>query len=466
MYEFVLSQWTTDQDIADAVIQLGVNDFQEVKFFENRANGQSKGFCVITLGSENSMRNTMENLPKKELNGQNPLVTLPTKAALNQFESQQKTRPTPPAPPNQQKPPGMNMMGGMGMPPMQNMPPQGMPPHQRMMSPNGPPMRGPMQGPPGPNMQMRGPMPGPMQGGPPMQGAPRFQGQWQPRPNGMNGPQRPGPPMNMPPNGPMNMPPNMQRPGMPPNGPMRGPRPDWNRPMHPGGYNQPPQQQTPPNSMPGQPPMAPRPQMPPHGPPTPHGPAPHVNPAFFNQNQMPPQHSQGPPMQQQISGGPPGPGPYQPRPQGQMWPAPAGKMPGVPFEPPPQSGMTPQISETEFEEIMNRNRTVSSSAIARAVSDAAAGEYSSAIETLATAISLIKQSKVANDDRCKILINSLQDTLQGVETKSYNRRDRSRSRERSHRRQRRERSGSRYRDRERSRERERDREHRDRDRDG
>lgn len=35
----------------------------------------------------------------------------------------------------------------------------------------------------------------------------------------------------------------------------------------------------------------------------------------------------------------------------------------------------PAISEVEFEEIMGRNRTVSSSAIARAVSDAAAGEF-------------------------------------------------------------------------------------------
>lgn len=68
---------------------------------------------------------------------------------------------------------------------------------------------------------------------------------------------------------------------------------------------------------------------------------------------------------------------------------------------------------------MGRNRTVSSSAIARAVSDAAAGEYASAIETLVTAISLIKQSKVAADDRCKILISSLQDTLRGLETKGY-----------------------------------------------
>lgn len=65
------------------------------------------------------------------------------------------------------------------------------------------------------------------------------------------------------------------------------------------------------------------------------------------------------------------------------------------------------------------SRTVSSSAIARAVQDAAAGEYASAIETLVTAISLIKQSKVAGDDRCKILISSLQDTLHGIENKSY-----------------------------------------------
>ena len=42
-----------------------------------------------------------------------------------------------------------------------------------------------------------------------------------------------------------------------------------------------------------------------------------------------------------------------------------------------------------------------------------------AIETLVTAISLIKQSKIAADDRCKILISALQDTLHGIESKSY-----------------------------------------------
>ena len=67
--------------------------------------------------------------------------------------------------------------------------------------------------------------------------------------------------------------------------------------------------------------------------------------------------------------------------------------------------------------------------------------------------------QVAHDDRCKILISSLQDTLHGVETKSYGsgerRRSRSRDRDaRAHHRtpRRRERSASRYRDRSRDRE--------------
>lgn len=48
-------------------------------------------------------------------------------------------------------------------------------------------------------------------------------------------------------------------------------------------------------------------------------------------------------------------------------------------QPPPQQppmvpmDKPPQFSELEFEEIMSRNRTVSSSAISRAISDAATG---------------------------------------------------------------------------------------------
>lgn len=76
-------------------------------------------------------------------------------------------------------------------------------------------------------------------------------------------------------------------------------------------------------------------------------------------------------------------------------PAPLAPHPAHPAHPAhPVHPVHPVISEAEFEDVMSRNRTVSSSAIARAVSDAAAGEYASAIETLVTAISLIKQSKV------------------------------------------------------------------------
>ena len=88
-----LTWWTTDQDIQDNVQNLGVSDFLEVKFYENRANGQSKGFCCVSMGSEASMRKVMDNFTKKEPHGQKPVVTYATKQALHQFESQSKTRP-------------------------------------------------------------------------------------------------------------------------------------------------------------------------------------------------------------------------------------------------------------------------------------------------------------------------------------------------------------------------------------
>lgn len=34
-------------------------------------------------------------------------------------------------------------------------------------------------------------------------------------------------------------------------------------------------------------------------------------------------------------------------------------------------------------------------------------------------MSLIKQSKIANDERCKLLVSSLQDTKKGIEDKYY-----------------------------------------------
>ena len=55
---------TTDNDVMNAIDDLGVRDLLKVKF-ENRANGQSKGFCVMTLGSEGSVRTVIEKLGKR-----------------------------------------------------------------------------------------------------------------------------------------------------------------------------------------------------------------------------------------------------------------------------------------------------------------------------------------------------------------------------------------------------------------
>lgn len=93
LYVGNLTWWTTDQDVINAINSVGVDDVQEVKFFENRNNGQSKGFCVVTFTSENSLPIVMEKLPKLELYGQNPVVTPYNRQNLNLFESQTKTRP-------------------------------------------------------------------------------------------------------------------------------------------------------------------------------------------------------------------------------------------------------------------------------------------------------------------------------------------------------------------------------------
>ncbi|KAF6118121.1 cleavage and polyadenylation specific factor 6 [Phyllostomus discolor] len=378
-----LTWWTTDEDLTEAVHSLGVNDILEIKFFENRANGQSKGFALVGVGSEASSKKLMDLLPKRELHGQNPVVTPCNKQFLSQFEMQSR------------KTTQSGQMSGEG---------KAGPPGA------GPPNRG--DRPPPPVL-----FPGQPFGQPPL------------------GPLPPGPPPPVPGYGPPPGPPPPQQGPPPPPGPF---------PPRPPGPLGPPLTLAPPPHLPGPPPGAPPP-------------APHVNPAFFpppTNSGMPTSDSRGPPPTDPY-GRPP---PYD---RGDYGP------PGREMD----TARTP-LSEAEFEEIMNRNRAISSSAISRAVSDASAGDYGSAIETLVTAISLIKQSKVSADDRCKVLISSLQDCLHGIESKSYGsgsrRRERSRERDHSRSREKSRRHKSRSRDRhddyyrERSRERER---HRDRDRD-
>ncbi|XP_033881917.1 cleavage and polyadenylation specificity factor subunit 6 isoform X10 [Acipenser ruthenus] len=450
-----LTWWTTDEDLTDAIQSVGINDVLEIKFFENRANGQSKGFALICVGSEASSRKLIDLLSKRELHGQNPIITPCNKQSLSQFEMQSRksTQSGQMSGEGKAGPPGVNSRGGFTLG-------RG---------------RGRFPGPPGPGGD-RFPGPGGPGGPPPpfpgaMQGPPRPP-LGPPGPPGHPGPPPPGqnmlPPLSGPPNRGDRPPPPVMFPGQPFGQPPMGPLPPGPPPPVPGyglPPGPPPPQQgppPPPGPFPPRPPgpigppiaMAPPPHLsgpPPGAPP----PAPHVNPAFF-----PPPNNSG--MTSSDSRGPP-PDPYgRPPPYDRGDYGPAGRE--------MDAARTP-LSEAEFEEIMNRNRAISSSAISRAVSDASAADYGSAIETLVTAISLIKQSKVSADDRCKVLISSLQDCLHGIESKSYgsgSRRERSRERDHSRSREKSRRHKSRSRDRHEDyyRERSRDRErHRERDRD-
>lgn len=93
--------------------------------------------------------------------------------------------------------------------------------------------------------------------------------------------------------------------------------------------------------------------MPPVGGPHP-GPAPHVNPAFFQPQHQGAPNSQGDPYRMQQA----------PNQYGHDYRGPVGGG---------DANMMPPISEAEFEEIMNKNKSVSSSAISRAVADCSSG---------------------------------------------------------------------------------------------
>ncbi|XP_029979414.1 cleavage and polyadenylation specificity factor subunit 7-like isoform X2 [Sphaeramia orbicularis] len=151
---------------------------------------------------------------------------------------------------------------------------------------------------------------------------------------------------------------------------------------------------------------------------------------------------------------------------------------------------TSQRTDADFEELMNRNQAIASGAITKAMSGATTGDLRVAMETLLTAIAIIKQSRVYRDDRCQALVTSLKDCLVSIQGKygyrsgrSSGDRDRDRGRDRVRDRDRdrgwdredssgwegprtsrrhRDRSWSGERDKERSRERDRHRDQRDR----
>jgi len=88
LYVGNLTWWTNDEELSTTIKECGITDLMSVKFFENRINGQSKGFALIEVASELSQRLITERLPNQTLHGQKPMVMSVNKQNLAMFESQ------------------------------------------------------------------------------------------------------------------------------------------------------------------------------------------------------------------------------------------------------------------------------------------------------------------------------------------------------------------------------------------
>jgi hypothetical protein len=84
-----LTWWTNDKHLTEVIQnQLEISDLIDIKFYENKINGQSKGFASVIVGSDTSFRTLMDKLPKIPINGQEPAVTPFNRFYYNQFEDQ------------------------------------------------------------------------------------------------------------------------------------------------------------------------------------------------------------------------------------------------------------------------------------------------------------------------------------------------------------------------------------------
>uniref|UniRef100_A0A915LE83 RRM domain-containing protein n=1 Tax=Meloidogyne javanica TaxID=6303 RepID=A0A915LE83_MELJA len=406
-----MTWWTTDVELEKIVQTFGIDDLIDIKFYENRNNGQSKGFALAVFGSEPSVKTLMEKLPNKQVHEQN-LVVLPyTKQSLAKLEEATKRydQKSGDRERSRDNPPKEEKIVNIGTIRIGT---NGAPVPQLMSSINLAQLARPV-------------VPQPPHSQPTSLLSLNFNAP--PIPTSVTT-------VNVPP--PVGFPHNVRPQQAASVGLISNVSTGS---VMPSGLNT---AAPPPMSMTSAGVMA-----------------------ASNQQmlQQQPQHrvQYRPPDISQVSAGV-GMQSVQPQPgfpsgahiNPQVYPNFAHGAAGVYGH--PENGS--MMSEVEFQEIMTRNQTVSSSAIHRAVSDAAGGDYASAIETLVTAISLIRQSRVAHDDRCKLLINTLQDTLNGIEAKSYSsgiagggsrkhRRERSRSPIRTSKRHRRSPSRSRSRER-------------------
>ncbi|XP_077420562.1 cleavage and polyadenylation specificity factor subunit 7-like isoform X1 [Vanacampus margaritifer] len=332
------SWWTSDKDLLHMAQKLGVRDINEIKFAENKANGQSRGYAKMVVTSETSLKTLLEKIPRCTMDGESIDCRFATYQNLSVFEDVANKR----------------------FPMRSNSKDTDSQMSSSLSSDSSPPSIPPNL-PSHPVGNVFPPRSSPFPGQPPP----------------------PFPPV------PPNIPP-----------PHLFPPPPFNAPSHP------------PPSL-------------------------HINPAYF--------------------------APAQDRHRSHAY--------------------AQQKGERDYEELLNRNRAVASSAITKAVTGATTGDLRVAMETLLTAIAIIKQSSVYRDERCQALVTSLKDCLVSIQGNSgyssprsgnhSGERDRDRERERERERERhregsprwegagtsrrhRERSWSRERNRERSRDRNRD----------
>ncbi|KAK2853978.1 hypothetical protein Q5P01_006639 [Channa striata] len=284
LYVGNFSWWTSDKDLITMAQTLGVKDITDIKFAENKVNGQSRGFAEVVVTSEESLKILLEKIPQCELNGERIDCRFATRQNLTVFEEIANKRI--PLRVNS-KDSSKDSNSSEKIPSLLSQEPS--PPTIPPLFPTHPPLN------------RFHSLPTPFLAQPP-------------------------PPF---PHMPLNLPLPLPPPLFPPH------------PVH----------------FPGQPSTSL-----------------HVNPAFITPGQD--GHSSKTYSQQKH---------------------------------------TPQSTAGDFEELMNRNRAVASSAITKAVSGATAGDLREAMETLLTAIAIIKQSRVYGDERCQALVTSLKDCLVSIQ---------------------------------------------------
>ncbi|KAK0133623.1 Cleavage and polyadenylation specificity factor subunit 7 [Merluccius polli] len=282
LYVGNFSWWISDKDLMHMAQSLGVMDIIEIKFAENKINGQSRGYAEVVVASDTSLKTLLDKVPQCKISGENLSCRSATYQNLAIFETlankRMPMRVKDPKELDSPQPISLNL----NHPPMPLI-------YPRLPPPNFPPSN---------------------------------------------------PFLNQPPPQPLHVPSNIPQPMVPPFPPP---------PFH---FGQPP-------------------------------PSLHINPAF-----LPPHNSSAYNLKKNST----------------------------------------QKSDDDFEELMNRNRTITSTAISKAVSDATTGDMHMATETLLTAIAVIKQSRVYEDDCCQALVQSLKDCLVSIRGNYDSRRDRERDR--------------------------------------